>query len=354
MITNKAVKKLKEDFNTQLNDALAKQKQELFTPENVLKMQYEIAAKEAIIDSQVGAAVDLIDPNHISWNQWINLNNWANYFANRWRFEAVQMHHTIAINLALRNGYIFGECGVWNNNGTPELVTIHRIGATTIEFTLLPRETKELEKMAAAGERWKGRAKGTLKAPKNQIIVYQFDSFGYGAIITLRPMLLMEDYIQRALFNEMRTIPARMIHDKLNNNSSNEVVRDFLELKKPIITRYRGGEESFEAIALNTNTANILELIEASKNWYYDILGRRTNSDFKLSHTLESEAKNSEANVIALEWDRYLFFKKFIQDYAKLFNLKDIKIENLNGQFTSCWDSINLTQEVDNDTQPTN
>lgn len=317
------------------------------TPKQLFDLKNRIEAKEMVINSQVlfKAQEDLTIGN-VVWNKWININNWANYFANRWKYETKEMKHNMAINYALRAGFIYGDSGIWNNNGTPTNIIVSYCDLNYCYFTLSPTEQERLEQLRYET---KEKKQGLIKKPKSEIINYQFDSLGYGAFIVLDPVIKLEEYIQKAIFNEAMTLPTRIIRDINDANTDNRTAKQFLELKSPVINRYKGGNETYEGLTLSSSTDGLLNLIEASKNWYYDILGRRTNSDFKLSHTLEQEAKNSEFNVNAIEWDRYLFFKKFIQEYAKLFNIK-IKIETLNGNFIDCFKEMELNNEI----EPTN
>ena len=319
------------------------------TPKQLFDLKNRIEAKEMVINSQVLFNNDQdLTIGRVVWEKWININNWANYFANRWKYETKDMKHNMAINYALRAGYIYGDSGIWNNNGTPTNIIVSHCDLNFCYFTLSPTEQERLEQLRYETKKKK---QGLIKKPKNEIINYQFDSLGYGAFITLDPVLKLEEYIQKAIFNEAMTLPTRIIRDINDANTDNRTAKQFLELKSPVINRYKGGNETYEGLTLSSSTDGLLNLIEASKNWYYDILGRRTNSDFKLSHTLEQEAKNSEFNVNAIEWDRYLFFKKFIQEYAKLFKIK-IKIENLNGDFGDCFNDLEL--ELKNEVKPNN
>ena len=320
-----------------------------FTPEQTLKLFTKIQTADAMINSQVGKGSDIITTGRITWEKWININNWANYFANRWKYDTPEMRHMIAINWALRTGYIFGDSGVWNNNGTPEIINITKYDLNYAYFTLSPKDNKSLKDMANLYDPNSKPTKGLIKRPKNEVVAYQFDSLGYGAIMILEPVLKFEKYIQKSLFNEAVSLPTRLLRVTTNPDVSNEALKQFIELNSPVITKYAGTGETYEGIRIDTNTDQLLNLMEGGKNWYYDILGRRTNSDFKLSHTLEQEAQNSAANVDAIEWDRWLFFKNFIQNYAKLFNIK-IKIENFNGVLVDCFSPLEIEKESNNET----
>lgn len=314
-----------------------------FTPQQTLKLANKIEAADAMINSQVGPALPYVTQGRIVWEKWININNWANYFANRWKYHIKEMRHMLAFNAALRSGYIFGDSGIWNNNGTPEVITISHYDANYAYFTLSPSDFKSQRERILNYHPDEKPKTGLLKRPKEQVIHYQFDSLGYGAIMILDPILKLEQYIQKGLFNEALSLPTRLIRTTQNKATSTQTVKDFIELLSPIINRVGDSAERYDGIRIDTNTETFLNLIEASKNWYYDILGRRTNSDFKLSHTLEQEAQNSAANVDAIEWDRWIYFKKFAQDYARLFGVS-VLIENFNGRLGDCFSELEIEE----------
>ena len=87
--------------------------QQGFTPLNTFNLENQIMAKEAAIDSQVGTTDSGED---IYYNTWLQVNQWADYFCGAFKYEASEFKHNIAINRALRAGFIYGAVGVWNNN----------------------------------------------------------------------------------------------------------------------------------------------------------------------------------------------------------------------------------------------
>ena len=325
------------------------------TPREIQQMKLELETKDAAIRAFVQKINDPTNNNEV-WPLWINLQNWANYFAGRWAFEVKDnLEWTIILNRVVRESFLFGNCGVWNWNGEPRAVIV---GAgdpkdfTKAKISLLA--THDLNKMTNANiQRVPEWFKETV--PKTELINYVWDSNGYGSLIWLKPILTFETLIQKALINEATVLPTRLIKTTDNINTNNEATINLISLNTPILTRINGGLETFEGLTIPTNTDQLLNLIEAAKNWYYDILGRRTNSDFKLSHTLEAEANNSEANVQAIEWDRFLLLRAFLQKFSTMFKV-EILMENWNGHIESVFAPIlnEPPKEVINEVEPIN
>ena len=315
--------------------------QQGFTPLNTFNLKNQIMAKEAAIDSQVGTTDSGED---IYYNTWLQVNQWADYFCGAFKYEASEFKHNIAINRALRAGFIYGAVGVWNNNGTPELVQVRdrRAAGETYEIIIV-YDDSERYYPAKDPEMFK-------KVPKKDVVIYQFDSLGYSAFLTLQPVLKFERLAQKALYNETLVLPTRILHDVDAGNPSTKAAKQFVHFNSSMIHRMDGGTDRFTALALATNTEPLLQTIEYTKNYYYDLVGRRTNSDFKRAHSLDSEISAAEKNCQAIETSRYLFLKKFLREYSMLFDI-EINLENLNGELTNVFDKMELGGSED-ETKP--
>ena len=301
-----------------------------FVPLNTFNLENQIMAKEAAIDSQVG---NTNTGDDIYYNTWLQVNQWADYFCGTFKYEANEFKHNIAINRALRAGFIYGSVGVWNNNGTPELVQVRdRRSPTEYYEIIIIYDDSERYYPAKNPEMFK-------KVPKKDIVIYQFDSLGYPAFLTLQPVLKFERLTQKALYNETLVLPTRILHDVDAGNPSTKAAKQFVQFNSSMIHRMDGGTDRFTGLALATNTEPLLQTIEYTKNYYYDLLGRRTNSDFKRAHSLDSEISAAEKNCQAIETSRYLFLKKFLREYSMLFDVA-INLENLNGEMMSVFDSM--------------
>lgn len=304
--------------------------QQGFVPLNTFNLENQIMAKEAAIDSQVG---NTNTGDDIYYNTWLQVNQWADYFCGTFKYEANEFKHNIAINRALRAGFIYGSVGVWNNNGTPELVQVRdRRSPTEYYEIIIIYDDSERYYPAKNPEMFK-------KVPKKDIVIYQFDSLGYSAFLTLEPVLKFERLTQKALYNETLVLPTRILHDVDAGNPSTKAAKQFVQFNSSMIHRMDGGTDRFTGLALATNTEPLLQTIEYTKNYYYDLLGRRTNSDFKRAHSLDSEISAAEKNCQAIETSRYLFLKKFLREYSMLFDVA-INLENLNGEMMSVFDSM--------------
>lgn len=303
-----------------------------FVPMNTFNLENQIMAREAAIDSQVGTTSNGED---IYYNKWLQINQWADYFCGVFKYEANEFKHNLAINRALRGGFIYGYIGVWNNNGTPELVQVRDKNAMGEHFEIIiiyddskryyePKESSIFKKV-----------------PRKDVVIYQYDSLGYSAFLTLEPVLKFERLAQKALYNETLVLPTRILHDVDAGNPSTKAAKQFVQFNSSIIHRMDGGSDRFSGLAIGTNSESLLQTIEYTKNYYYDLLGRRTNSDFKRAHSLDAEISAAEKNCLAIETSRYLYLKKFLRDYANLFNI-DILLENLNGEMNNVFDAMEL------------
>lgn len=312
-------------------DKVKEIEQSNYTPLDTFNLQNQIQAQEAAIDSQVGSSSIL---DNIQWNRWIHINLWCDYYANRFKYEASDYQHNFIINRALRNGFIYGTCGVWNNNGTPEIVQYINEENGRLKVSIIQDDSKE-----------HNLRENNIVVNKSDVIYYKFNSLGYSAFLTLAPILKLEQLIQKVLYNETLTNSTRIIRD-VDAASSKKTAQQFIDFLSPIINRFNNGKDRYEGLTLNTNTEKVLDVMEYAKNWYYDVLGRRTNTDFKKTHSLDSEIEAGQFNAEVLERDRYMFLKKFLREYSKLFGI-EILLENENGELSNVNDKLKLEVKTD-------
>lgn len=319
-----------------------------FIPINTINLENKMYAVEAAIDSQVAASNIL---NEIVWNQWIIINNWANYFANVFKYEAEDFKHNVFLNRAIRYGFIYGRAYVWNNNGTPEIVgVVNWDDKDVVEISIITEDMDYslMEKTQYFYNSNKGKR---LTVPKSQIIVYRFNSLGWSSFIVLQPIIKLEQQIMKALYNEAIMLPTRLLHDTEAGQTDTRATKQLLEFNSPVLHKTHDGTDKFYGLTINTNNQDLLNTIEYAKNYYYDILGRRTNSDFKRAHSLDAELEASESNFEILERDRYMFLKRFLREYSKMFRTS-ILLENSIGEFKDVFekDIIKEKKEVNNGT----
>lgn len=318
--------------------------QNFFLPKETMELMNKIAAKEEIINSQILKFVepDLANSNErVVWPRWININNWANYFANRFKYDTKNTKYNLIINNVLRYGFIYGDCGVWNNNGTPTIAYfVKDLSPTKCLITIHPTSNQE-EALKLVRESRAKSNNATIQIDKKDFVNYQFEPLGYSAFLTLKPVLETEEMIQKLLINEVTTAPTKTFFKVAQPDGSKRLMSAYLSNSTPILVQLMDSPDKIAQLQSASGSQEVLNLIEATKNWYYDILGRRTNSDFKLSHTLEQEAQNSAANVNAIEWGRYLLFRDFMENFAKIFKCKNLVIENFNGTMSSLSEDIN-------------
>lgn len=307
-----------------------------YTPQNIFQLEQEMYGKEAAINAQVGETDQGQD---IYYNQWLQVNQWADYFCGVFKYEVKQFKHNLLINRALRAGFIYGSIGVWNNNGTPELCSINKNNQTpdTVEIIVITDDSKEFTSYQ----------KTYQVVPRSAVIEYRFDTLGYSAFLTLAPVFKWERLAQKSLYNETLVLPTRILHDVDASNPLTSAAKQLVQFKSPVIHRQDGGTDRFSGLSLSVAADMLISTVEYTKNYWYEIVGRRTNADFKRAHSLEAEVDASTQNARAIETSRYLYLKKFLRDYADLFNV-EILLENVNGRLTNVFDDMDLL-EVENE-----
>ena len=291
-----------------------------FKPTQTVLNEQIMLSKELAIDAQVSNS-EVYDGT-IGYHTWIIINQWANYFANVFKYEADQMKHTLFINRAIRYAFIFGYVWIWNNNGTPEIVgASERNGKWYV--SIIKEEFDNLEK----SDSYYKRLEYNLEVDPKDLYRYKFDTLGFSAYIILGPVIKVEKLVSKALYNEILVLPTRLIHSSENPDPNNRAVKQILGFKSPILHKFADGQDKFEGMNLSITSLELLRTIEYTKNYYYDLLGRRTNTDYKASHSLDAEVEASQISFRILERERYLHLKAFLQWFSKQFATK-IMLEN--------------------------
>lgn len=296
-------------------------------PQPTIQLKTEIEGREALIDSQV---MKLQKLQGVQWSDWIIINNWANYYANVFKYDCERKNFNKFLNRAIRNAFIYGSIGVWNNNGTPEIVGYQKLNDDFYNIFVIGEDDVDTY--------WKSKKtpqKNIKKVKYDEIIFYKFSSLGWNAFTYLKPVIKMEKMAQKGLYNQIMVLPTRIINDKATHDNNFKAAQTFVDFNSPIITRIEGGTDTFQGLSLPSSTTDFLNTLEYAKNWYYEVLGRRTNSEFKKTHSLDSELETAERQFTILERDRYLHLKEFLKDFSDLFG-EVVYLENEVGEFVDC------------------
>lgn len=305
-------------------------------PQSTIQLKTEIEGREALIDSQI---IKLQKLQNVQWSDWIIINNWANYYANVFKYECERKNFNKFLNRAIRSAFIYGSIGVWNNNGTPELVGYQKLNSDFYNIFVIEEDDVD--------NYWKNKKiplKNIKKVKSDEIIFYKFNSLGWTAFAYLKPVIKMEKMVQKALYNQIMVLPTRIINDKTIHDNNFKAAQSFVDFNSPIITRIEGGVDTFQGLNLTTSTTDLLNTVEYAKNWYYEVLGRRTNSEFKKTHSLDSELETAEKQFTILERDRYLHLKEFLKDFSDLFD-ETVYLENEIGELVDCKEREKIKEE---------
>lgn len=297
-----------------------------FKPVNTINIEQRIEATNAAIDSQISRSSIL---SSVVWTDWVIINQWADYFANVFAYESDRLEMDIFINRVIRQGFIFGYCYVWNNNGTPEIVSVVKKNKDTCDIYIINSDEDYLEK---GGSYYDSKKANKFNVPIDQLIRYQFNSLGWSSFVVLKPIIKLNKLVMKSLYNDTLMNTSRLIHQVEFDMTDVKTSQQFVNFESPVIHKSGDGTDTFRALQLATNTQSLIDVIEYAKNYYYEILGRRTNSDFKRTHSLDSEIDAAQQTFEILERDRYRWLKHFLRQFSKMFNL-EIMLENSIGEY---------------------
>ena len=310
--------------NTKLQQALQKG----FVPEGVLHLQTQIDARIQTIMATTGAPL-----NAVMWDNWRHINFHINYFANRFPFCVKSKDRNdwnIIINTAVRYGILYGSSGLYKDyNNEPQIINVSKYDKDKAEIAILPKDYKQIDL----------KYKSMIKVPRKQVAEYRFETIALPIITMINPLLKFESNITKGYISSTIVNAPRVGLKHTNASNSAENIRNFAELNNFAMVIPEGGTDQILSYNLSTDIKGFNELAQQGLKWYYDMIGRRTNTSFKKEHIGEYEEMNSSANVAAVEFERYLYIKKFLMEVSDLFGI-EIYLENLNGVMENCKNDI--------------
>lgn len=320
-------------MSSKVNQKLNKLLEEKFIPEQTFQLATQINARLQHIMSMTGNVL-----RSVHWDYWRHINFHVNYFANRFPFDvkgAENKHWNIIINQVFRYGFLFGTSGIWKTpTGKIEIISVQKYEGEKAEIVILNRDYKRtsLDGMKS------------IKVPAADVVEYRFDYLSLPAITMLNPLLKFESNITKGYFAGSIINNPRIGLKHNNNVNSEDNIRNFVNLDNIAMIIPEGGSDQLLTYNLSTDIQGYNELAQQGLKWYYDMIGRRTNTSFKKEHVGEYEELNAASNVSAVEFERYIYVKVFLSKLSSLFGLT-IYLENLNGVMEDCTADIVTLKE---------
>ena len=304
-------------------------KVEEFIPTQTVQNTAVMKAKEAVIDAQVGKA-GIYNNTGVYYNDWLIINQWANYMANVFKYETKDLDITLFINRSIRYAFIFGYVYVWNNKGKPEIVYPERVEGK-LKVAII---NEDLDNSIKGADWYKMQGQyARYEADEADIILYKFESLGFSAFITLGPIIKFEKLASKSLYNEALMLPTRLVNSSENPDPNGTAAKQVTDFNGPIMFKYADGTDKFEGLEIAYASNQLVQVLEYTKNWYADIIGRRSNTDFKRAHSLNAEIEAGQDNFKILERDRYLHLKRYLKQFKKLFKLDKLLLETTIGEY---------------------
>lgn len=300
-----------------------------FTPKSIYRLKTQIEAQDEVIKSLNEFRTPRnTDEEHIyqrdNWNtfQWLII--YGNYFANRFKFETYDHAKNIFISKAIRQAFMFGSIGVWNNCGLPTLCYIYENDIKKDYYTIC------IDIVWDSFEIDNPNQSKVLKVKKEDVIIYSFDNFGLPAIYMLKPLIEWEKRQDNNFSNEQIALPTRILQQS-ETSIARYLANKFCANKSPIIFQGRNHNNKFEPLALDTNIMEIIEHDKYERARFYQLLGIRTNLERKNERNVSDEVEQNDVYFQILENERHLHLKQFLTQFSNQFKL-EVWLENPSGE----------------------
>lgn len=276
------------------------------------------------------------DSAYNSYNSFWLLQFQADYFANLIDFKFNNVHVNRQIGIAIRLGIIYGSSVLWkvgnsvvamyvnkmelNEMGEPSLVKMYRG-----DYVLMNQSLNELDL------KWVERDLSAIENKENFIIFIPND-YNLGGLIKWMPFIRQLERLLKMLYTHSYSHAKSILYNVKDKKAIKDELELFFSCDNPFIINT--GDESilsnkfkeFQAIKNTTNdTDTLVKYIQDFLNIYYDLIGRRYNSDRKRERNLVDEIDASQENYDILQRPIKRNITQFLEEIENKFGWKNQK-----------------------------
>lgn len=294
------------------------------------------------------------DSNLNAYNAFWLLQFQTDYFANLIDFKFNNVHVNRQVGIAIRLGIIYGSSVLWkcgnsvvamyvnkmnlNEMGEPSLVKMYRG-----DYVLLNQSLNDFDL------KWIERDLSSIENQENYIVFIPND-YNLGGLIKWMPFIRQLERLLKMLYTRSFSHAKSILYNVKDKKAIKDELELFFSCDNPFIINT--GDESilsnkfkeFQAIKDTNNEDNLVKYIQDFLNIYYDLIGRRYNSDRKRERNLVDEIDASQENYDILQRPIKRNITQFLEEIENKFGWKNQKTAKDNKV-------IDLPSEVGNEAE---
>lgn len=273
---------------------------------------------------------------------WRLLNFQADYYCNLFTVQCESTSLLWAIQTAQRVAFIYGVSGIYwfGNRYIPFYVRKSELGIDgqyirmqiAPATTILPQQSQLPKKYPVLF---------TLEAEDiaKNVAIFKWDTLALGAWYKFGPFINQQKRMFEMLTTEGYSLIKKFDYKVNDPSAFIEEFKLYYSTNNPYIISSKVGDEfsnKINMLQVNSGSAqNFVNYFYEWQNIWYQILGRRNNTDMKKERNVTNEVEASQSNFDILETDHYLHFKVFVKRLEEMLGIKLIErsIYDINGLF---------------------
>lgn len=298
------------DINTlqQLDKAIKSDARDIETMSEAIRRISEQLVKEKNID------------------EYFLLQSEADYFCNTCMFETKDIQLRKNIINVIRGAFLFGTAGFYKHSKTDLLEPVY-INSMDYDITGRLKSCKILPlnvvlskmndtKMNFRPDEMLGYR--TITDTEN-IASFSWGTMGYSCWYKIWPFVKLKSMMLQIIIINGYVFNKKWMY-KLNNYSNiSKEIELFFNPANPFLVNIGTSEDvanrfSTEEGTKTTNTSDVIDYYNKMMGVYYQILGRRVNSDYKRERNISDEVEASQENYDIIQSDWLNQFAMFIEE----------------------------------------
>ena len=264
--------------------------------------------------SRITAELDAQSINN-TYNYWFILNFMADYFSNIVGFRFKDVNIQRAVMIAIRLGVIYGQSALWWNDSKLAGMYINNLEHDEMGYPKVLDLASGVSLLLTQSKQYDGKTefKGyeDLKVVPKEVDdnIFTFLPYNYrvGGLINWRPFLLTFERLLKMVYTNSFQYAKSFTYRVNDVQMAYDEIKMFFNNENPFLIEV-GNDDTPLANRINKieigdsgSSYNLFTFIKDYLNLFYELIGRRENTDKKNERNIKGEVQASQNNFDVLQ-----------------------------------------------------
>lgn len=264
--------------------------------------------------SRITAELDAQSINN-TYNYWFILNFMADYFSNIVPFRFKDVNIQRAVMIAIRLGVIYGQSALWWNDNKLAGMYINNLEHDEMGYPKVLDLASGVSLLLTQSKQYDGKTefKGyeALKVVPKEVDdnIFTFLPYNYrvGGLINWRPFLLTFERLLKMVYTNSFQYAKSFTYRVNDVEMAYDEIKMFFNNENPFLIEV-GNDDTPLANRINKieigdsgSSYNLFTFIKDYLNLFYELIGRRENTDKKNERNIKGEVQASQNNFDVLQ-----------------------------------------------------